>query len=195
VVASDPPDLVVLDLMLPGMDGLEVCRRLRADVEVGARVAVIMLTALGEGDDRLTGLSLGADDYVTKPFSPRELALRAGSVLRRLGVSEAASEGPVVLRDAELIVDNAARVARLAGRELRLTVREFDLLAFLMANPRRVFTRADLLELVWGWSFGDYSTVTVHVKRLRAKLEADDGSERISTVYGVGYRYDPREGQ
>jgi len=193
VVATDPPELVVLDLMLPGMDGLEVCRRLRADGRAGDRLAVIMLTALGEEDDRLAGLSLGADDYVTKPFSPRELALRVGSVLRRLSVSEAGPTSPVALRDADLDVDTAARVARLAGRELRLTVREFDLLAFLLAHPGRVFTRADLLEQVWGWSFGDYSTVTVHVKRLRAKLETGDGGERISTVYGVGYRYDPRE--
>ena len=193
VVARDPPDVVVLDLMLPGMDGLEVCRRVRADVRVGARVAVIMLTALGEEDDRLTGLSLGADDYMTKPFSPRELALRVGSVLRRLQPSEPVADVPAVLRDADLVVDTGARVARLAGRELRLTVREFDLLAFLLGHRGRVFTRADLLEQVWGWSFGDYSTVTVHVKRLRAKLETGEGPERISTVYGVGYRYDAQE--
>lgn len=189
LAAGDPPDLVVLDLMLPGIDGLEVCRRLRADPRLGARVAVVMLTALGEEDDRLAGLLVGADDYVTKPFSPRELALRVGSVLRRLQVGDAAANTPTVLRDADLEVDTGARTARLAGQVLRLTMREFDLLAFLLANPGRVFTRADLLEQVWGWSFGDYSTVTVHVKRLRGKLDAGRVG-RIETVYGVGYRYD-----
>ena len=187
VLARDRPDLIVLDLMLPGIDGLEVCRRVRADAVTGANVAIIMLTALGEEDDRLTGLTLGADDYVVKPFSPRELTLRVGSVLRRQ--PRTAADAAVVLADGDLVVDPAGRAARLAGSDLRLTVREFDLLAFLLAHPGQVFTRADLLEQVWGWSFGDWSTVTVHVKRLRAKLEADPG-ERIATVYGVGYRYD-----
>jgi len=190
LAATDPPDLVVLDLMLPGIDGLEVCVRLRNEKRGGPPVAIVMLTALGEEEDRLTGLSLGADDYVTKPFSPRELALRVGSVLRRLHPVANATQKPSVLRDGGLVVDTAARSAQLDRRDLGLTVREFDLLAFLMVHPGQVFTRADLLEQVWGWSFGDYSTVTVHVKRLRSKLDTDDQVGRIATVYGVGYRYD-----
>ncbi len=191
----DPPDLVVLDLMLPGMDGLEVCARLREEVRRGPPVAIVILTALGEEHDRLTGLTLGADDYVTKPFSPRELALRVGSVLRRLRSSDTPSGRAGVLRDADLIVDVGARSARTSGRDLGLTLREFDLLAWFIAHPGQVFTRADLLEQVWGWSFGDYSTVTVHVKRLRSKLETGASANRIATVYGVGYRYDQVEGR
>jgi DNA-binding response OmpR family regulator len=132
---------------------------------------------------------LGADDYVTKPFSPRELTLRVASVLRRAGGTPAAE--PETLRDGDLEVDVAARVARLAGAELALTVREFDLLAFLLRNPGRAFSRAELLERVWGWTFGDQSTVTVHVRRLREKVEADPAAPaRIVTVWGVGYRYE-----
>jgi DNA-binding response OmpR family regulator len=193
--AERPPDLVVLDLMLPGMDGLEVCRRLRQ----ASPVPVVMLTALGEETDRLVGLETGADDYVTKPFSPRELALRVRSVLRRArgtvgpagaggGFDAAADAGP--LRDRDLVVDVAAHEATLRGEELALTAREFDLLAFLMRHPRRAFTRDELLERVWGWSFGDSSTVTVHVRRLREKIEDDPTTpRRILTVWGVGYRY------
>ena len=193
--AADPPDLVILDLMLPGMSGLEVCRVLHR----AAPVPVIMLTALGEEADRVMGLELGADDYVTKPFSPRELTLRARSVLRRAREAAAgrqAGEPRVLpLRDGDLAVDVEARTAVLAGRGLTLTVREFDLLAFLLAHPRRAFTRAELLEQVWGWSFGDQSTVTVHVRRLREKVEPDAATpRRIVTVWGVGYRYDPADG-
>lgn len=191
LAVEDPPDLVVLDLMLPGMDGLAVCARLREDVGRKPPVAIIMLTALSEEDDRLTGLSLGADDYVTKPFSPRELALRVGSVLRRLLSVEGAPQRLQPFRDGDLVLDTAARTARIRDRDLMLTVREFDLLAWLLAHPGQVFTRADLLEQVWGWSFGDYSTVTVHVKRLRRKLDSDAPTSRIATVYGIGYRYDP----
>jgi DNA-binding response OmpR family regulator len=179
------PDLVVLDLMLPGIDGLEVCRRLR---EQDRDLPIIMLTALGEESDRVLGLEIGADDYVTKPFSPRELVLRVQSVLRRSVPSPAQAEE---LHDGELRVDVARRIASLRGRELALTVREFDLLAFLMRNPGRVLRRAELLEQVWGWTFGDQSTVTVHMRRLREKVE-DDPAEprRILTVWGVGYRYE-----
>jgi DNA-binding response OmpR family regulator len=194
---ADPPDLVVLDIMLPGMSGLDVCARLR-DVAPPARpVPVILLTALGEETDRVVGLQTGADDYVTKPFSARELALRVGSVLRRThpGTAEAPSgagrpgSGPLV--DGDLRVDPAARTATRAAEPLGLTVREFDLLAFLLAHPGRVYTRAELLELVWGWTFGDQSTVTVHVRRLREKIEPDPRRPaRIVTVWGVGYRYD-----
>ncbi len=184
------PDLVVLDLMLPGMDGIEVCRQIRADGDV----AVIMLTAFGEESDRVLGLSTGADDYVTKPFSPRELVLRVHSVLRRSYRPEAADQDPV-LADGGLVVDTAARIATLDGAELALTVREFDLLAFLMRHPGRAYRRAELLEAVWGWTFGDQSTVTVHVRRLREKIEPETTAPaRIVTVWGVGYRYEPAGG-
>jgi DNA-binding response OmpR family regulator len=183
------PDLVVLDLMLPGIDGLEVCRRLRSNSDV----PVVMLTALGEEGDRILGLQLGADDYVTKPFSPRELALRVASVLRRAR-SSTVDSAPPVLSDAGLEVDVAARRAVLRGVELALTVRELDLLAFLMQHAGQAFSRPELLERVWGWTFGDHSTVTVHVRRLREKVEDDPAQPlRIATVWGVGYRYDRQE--
>jgi DNA-binding response OmpR family regulator len=184
--ARDRPDLVVLDLMLPGIDGLEVCRRLRTTAD---GVPIVMLTALGEESDRVLGLQLGADDYVTKPFSPRELVLRVQSVLRR-SVARPAPV-PETLADGGLELDVPRRIARLDGSELALTVREFDLLAFLMRNPGRAFRRGELLEAVWGWTFGDQSTVTVHVRRLREKIERDPASpQRILTVWGVGYRYE-----
>jgi DNA-binding response OmpR family regulator len=184
--ARDRPDLVVLDLMLPGIDGLEVCRRLRTTAD---GVPIVMLTALGEESDRVLGLQLGADDYVTKPFSPRELVLRVQSVLRRAAPPPPAV--PETLVDGRLELDVARRIARLDGAELPLTVREFDLLAFLMRNPGRAFRRSELLEAVWGWTFGDQSTVTVHVRRLREKIERDPATpRRIVTVWGVGYRYE-----
>ncbi|WP_229924334.1 response regulator transcription factor [Streptomyces sulfonofaciens] len=187
------PDLVVLDLMLPGMDGLEVCRRMRAQ----GPVPVIMLTARGDEDDRILGLEVGADDYVTKPFSPRELVLRVESVLRR---SRPPAFGEVrppggLLRAAGLTVDPGARRATKAGAELSLTVREFDLLAFFLRNPGRAFGREELMREVWGWDFGDLSTVTVHVRRLRGKIEDDPARPRlIQTVWGVGYRMDAEGG-
>ncbi len=183
----DRPDLVVLDLMLPGFGGLEVCRRLRTRAD---GVPIIMLTALGEEADRVLGLQLGADDYVTKPFSPRELVLRVQSVLRR-AVGARPAEAEQSLADGGLVVDVSRRVARLNGAELALTVREFDLLVFLMRNPGRVYRRGELLEAVWGWTFGDQSTVTVHVRRLREKVEENPAQpKRIQTVWGVGYRYE-----
>ena len=179
-------DLVVLDLMLPGLDGLEVCRQLRESSDV----PIIMLTALGAETDRLVGLRLGADDYVTKPFSPRELALRVDSVLRRVG--QRTPKGSTVT-DGDLVVEPTEHTATLAGTPLVLTVREFDLLHFLVANPREVWSREALLREVWGWSFGDQSTVTVHVRRLREKVEADPRRPaRLVTVWGVGYRWEPR---
>ena len=188
-VAAERPDLVVLDLMMPGIDGLEVCRRLRHRLP---DLPVIMLTALGEEADRVLGLEVGADDYVTKPFSPRELVLRIRSVLRRASGSVAPHHLPVLLRDGDLVADTGRRVAHLGERQLSLTVREFDLLAFLLANPARAFTRAELLDKVWGWRIGDQSTVTVHVRRLREKIEPDPAvPTRIHTVWGVGYRYEP----
>ncbi|MEU6405777.1 response regulator transcription factor [Streptomyces sp. NPDC046985] len=184
--AAHWPDLVVLDLMLPGMDGLEVCRRLRAR----GPVPVIMLTARGDEDDRILGLEVGADDYVTKPFSPRELVLRIESVLRRSGAA-APVDRPGPLRVGPLSLDVRARRATADGRDLALTVREFDLLAFLLRHPGRAFTREELMREVWGWDFGDLSTVTVHVRRLRGKVERDPATPRlIQTVWGVGYRLD-----
>jgi DNA-binding response OmpR family regulator len=186
--ASSLPDLVVLDLMLPGLDGLEVCRRLRAL----APIPVIMLTARGEESDRVMGLDLGADDYVTKPFSPRELTARVKSVLRRaegpLAEMEPGLDSPVVVDG--LAVDVRGRQVLLHGRPVALTQREFDLLAFLVQHRHQAFRRQELLEQVWGYSYGDTSTVTVHVRRLREKIEADPSRPgRIQTVWGVGYRY------
>ncbi|MAS53307.1 response regulator transcription factor [Nocardioides sp.] len=179
-------DLVVLDLMMPGIDGLEVCRRLRTTSDV----PVIMLTALGTEQDRVAGLEIGADDYVTKPFSPRELVLRVESILRR---SPGGPPGlPPVVTDGDLLVDHGRREARLAERPLALTTREFDLLHFLVAHPGVAYSRDDLLQQVWGWSIGDQSTVTVHVRRLREKVESDPTTpRRLVTVWGVGYRWEP----
>ncbi|MFI5979382.1 response regulator transcription factor [Streptomyces sp. NPDC051555] len=188
------PDLVVLDLMLPGIDGLEVCRRLRA----AGPVPVIMLTARGDEDERIAGLEVGADDYVTKPFSPRELVLRVTSVLRRSRAAEreaapatSPAAAPPELAGAGLALDPATHRATKHGAELALTLREFDLLAHFLRHPGRAIGREDLMREVWGWDFGDLSTVTVHVRRLRAKIEDDPGSPRlIQTVWGVGYRFD-----
>jgi len=183
---ADPPDLVVLDLMLPGLDGLEVFRRLRARFPV----PVVMLTALGDESDRLVGLELGADDYVTKPFSPRELVLRVQSVLRRSNAVLPPSRGGV-LRDGDLVVDVSAHEATRGGQPLGLTLREYDLLVFLLQHPREAFSREELLKRVWGWEYADHSTVTVHVRRLREKVEPDPRRpSRVVTVFGIGYRWD-----
>jgi two-component system response regulator ResD len=183
IVESDPPDLMVLDLMLPIVDGLEVCRRVR---RTHPDLPVIMLTALGESEDRIAGLEVGADDYVTKPFSPRELILRIESVLRR---STAARQPTQLLTAGAITVDRAARRVTRNGEEIALTVRELELLAFLMANPGVAFPREQLMREVWGWTFGDHSTVTVHVRRLREKIEDDPTDPQlIKTVWGVGYR-------
>jgi len=185
---ADPPELVVLDLMIPSMDGFEVCRRLRA----AAPVPVIMLTARGEEADRIVGLELGADDYVSKPFSPRELTARIKAVLRRASGSVATSGEPTLLRAGALEVDTVAHEARRDGELVSLTSREFDLLVHLMRHPRRAFRREQLLEQVWGFDYGDTSTVTVHVRRLREKIEIDPAAPRhVCTVWGVGYRFEP----
>ncbi len=190
-VEEEPPDLIVLDLMLPGVDGLEVCRRLREHWPV----PVVMLTALGEESDKVVGFETGADDYITKPFSPRELALRVRSVLRRArGGGLLGKPSLNVVYDGELAVDLGAHEVRLGAAPVALTSREYDLLVFLLCHPRQVFTREQLLEQVWNWSFGDTSTVTVHVRRLREKLERDPTlPQRIVTVWRVGYRYEPEE--
>lgn len=180
-----PSDLIVLDLMMPGIDGLEVCRRLRTTTDV----PIIMLTALGSETDRVVGLEMGADDYLTKPFSPRELVLRVESVLRRAGDSDKPLSGR--LQDGDLVVDSDRHEALLLDEPLALTGREFDLLRFLMANPGTAYSRDELLQQVWGWSFGDQSTVTVHVRRLREKVEKDPTHPvRLVTVWGVGYRWE-----
>lgn len=185
---ADPPDIVVLDLMLPGIDGLEVCRRLRAL----APVPVIMLTAKGDETDRIIGLDLGADDYLAKPFSPRELVSRVRAVLRRAQSPLPPSGLPAVLVAGAVEVDVPARQATVDGVPVPLTAREFELLVYLMRNPRRAFRREELLEAVWGWSYGDPSTVTVHVRRLREKIEADPSHPvHLATVWSVGYRFEP----
>lgn len=182
---AQQPDIVVLDLMLPGMDGLEVCRRLREQADV----PIVMLTALGAESDRVVGLEHGADDYVAKPFSPRELVLRVNSVLRRS--LEHGKSDDVVLVDGDLRLDVGQHVATRDGERLNLTTREFELLRFFLSNAGLAFTRSQLLEKVWGWSFGDQSTVTVHVRRLREKVEPDPTRPtRLATVWGVGYRWE-----
>jgi DNA-binding response OmpR family regulator len=179
-------DLVVLDVMLPGTDGLELCRWIRSRSEL----PVIMLTARGEEADRIVGLELGADDYVTKPFSPRELAARVRTVLRRAQSVGMASER---LDFGDVVLERDTREARKGGRELALTTKEFDLLWFLASNPRRVFSREQLMAGVWGYTAAlDSGTVTVHVRRLREKVEDEPSSPRhVQTIWGVGYRLVP----
>jgi DNA-binding response OmpR family regulator len=181
------PSLVVLDLMLPGLDGFEVFRQLR---ERGP-MPVIMLTARGEESDKLLGLELGADDYVTKPFSPRELAARVTAVLRRTGDGAGGMDG--ALRFGDLRIDPRTREAVSGEGPLELTAREFDLLHHLASHPGQVFSREQLLDAVWDYEFaGDSSTVTVHMRRLRTKVEADPSRPRhLKTVWGVGYKFEP----
>jgi DNA-binding response OmpR family regulator len=188
LVGTDPPDLIVLDMMLPGVNGLDVLRRVRTTSDV----PVIMLTARAEESDRVAGLELGADDYVVKPFSPRELAARVNGVLRRTNGRSAAAPGPIVFGALE--IDPRSREVTLAGRIIEMTPKEFDVLAFLASSPRQVFSRAQLLESVWQSSpdWQDPATVTVHVRRIRNKIEDDPETPRwITTVWGVGYRFEP----
>jgi two-component system response regulator ResD len=188
LVAESRPDLVVLDLMLPGLNGLEVMRRLR-DLDRD-RLAIILLTAKGEESDRVVGLRLGADDYIVKPFSPTELVARVDAVLRR--VDTAPDSGPVLEFDG-LAVDPAGRRVLVDSEEVALTQREFELLLFFARHPGHAFTRQELIDQVWQYSFyTDTSTVTVHVRRLRAKVERDPARPRfLETVWGVGYRFMP----
>lgn len=182
----EEPDLVVLDLMLPKVSGLEVCRRIQSE----GRVPIIMLTARGEEEDRILGLGLGADDYVTKPFSPRELAARVEAVLRRADGGAVSGNGQALVFG-ELRIEEGTREVSIGGEPVNLTAREFDLLYYLASHPKRVFTRDQLMETVWGYDFSpDTSTVTVHVRRLREKLEADPAHPRyLQTVWGVGYKF------
>ena len=185
---AEPPDLVVLDMMLPGVNGLDVLRRVRAVSDI----PVIMLTARAEESDRVAGLELGADDYVVKPFSPRELAARVNGVLRRTNGRQPDLPSPIVYDN--LTIDPMSREVVLDGKVVEMTPKEFEVLAFLAASPRQVFSRAQLLESVWQSSpeWQDPATVTVHVRRIRNKIEADPEHPRwISTVWGVGYRFEP----
>ena len=183
---SEPVDLLVLDLMLPGVDGVEVCRRLRADPRT-SRIPIVMLTARTEPSDRIAGLEVGADDYVTKPFHVRELVLRIEAVLRRARGEETRSA--LVGYDG-LVLDPEARTITVQGRDVHLTQREFDLLHFLLSHPNRVFSRADLLRQVWDYDFEGYDrTVDAHVARLRKKLGPP--GEWIETAWGSGYKLHP----
>ena len=181
------PDLIVLDLMIPGVDGLEVCRRIRRD----SQVPIIMLTARGEEADRIVGLEIGADDYVVKPFSPRELVARIKSVLRRVDAGPAQSVGGT-LRFGQCTINPQTRVMSSGRGEVQLTSKEFDLLFFLASHPGQVFTREQLMDQVWDFTYaGDLSTVTVHIRRLREKVETDPVKPQyIKTVWGVGYKFD-----
>jgi DNA-binding response OmpR family regulator len=180
VLSTERIDVAVLDVMMPGPNGLSLCRTLRQGGDY--TVPVILLTALSEEDDRIAGLEAGADDYLTKPFSPRELALRVRSVLRRTPAPPSAV--PLEISVGELTVSTAARAVTVAGQSVGLTNREFDLLLFFMTHTDTVFSREELLKRVWNWDFGDLSTVTVHVKRLRSKLGEH---HRVQTVWGRGY--------
>jgi DNA-binding response OmpR family regulator len=187
LLQRETPSLIVLDLMLPGSDGLALCRWIRS----GSQLPVIMVTALAEEADRLIGLEVGADDYLTKPFSPRELVARVKAVLRRAAASPSASAVRVEVGD--LVIDAGRREARKGGSVLRLTTLEFDLLQFLVSNPNHVFSRDELMERVWGYtSVLDTGTVTVHIRRLREKIEDDPSRpQHIETVWGSGYRFTP----
>ncbi len=191
--SSNNPDLVVLDLMLPKVDGLEVFRRMRAR----SAVPVIMLTAKGEETDRIVGLELGADDYITKPFSPRELVARVKAVLRRATSGSAVGMGEQPITRGELRIDPRARSVEVQAKGVELTSKEFDLLWVLASHPGQVFTRTQLLDHVWGYEFyGDASTVTVHIRRLREKIEPNSAEPRyLTTVWGVGYKFEKEKAE
>ncbi len=187
---AKPPDLVILDVMLPGIDGFEVCRRLRME----SAVPILMLTARAEEADQLEGFGLGTDDYITKPFRPRELIARVQAIIRRVGAVNAPAmvlEG--TLRFGSLVIHPQLRQVEHEGESLELTTKEFDLLHFLATHPRQVFTRQQLLEQVWDYAYGgDGNTVTVHMRRLREKVEPDPARpHHLRTVWGVGYKFEP----
>ncbi len=187
--ATSTPDLIVLDLMLPGIDGLEVCRRLRSQ----SAVPIIMLTARDEEADKLIGFTTGADDYLTKPFSPAELVLRVKAVLRRADATAAPAQAQDdTLHFGEFVISPAFRRVEVAGRAVELTAKEFDMLLLLVRHPGQVFSRSQLLDHIWDYDYyGDSSTVTVHISRLREKLEPDPAHPRyIKTVWGVGYKFE-----
>ena len=185
-----PPDLVILDLTLPGIDGLEVCRRLRA----ASAIPILMLTARSDDADKLQGFGIGADDYLTKPFNPRELVARVRAIMRRLdAMSMPAMVFDGDLHFGELTIRAQIRQVERNGLPLELTTKEFDLLRFLAAHPKQVFTREQLLLHVWNYdNYGEDSTVTVHMRRLREKVEPDPARpQHLRTVYGIGYKFEP----
>ena len=188
IVRQELPDLVILDLMLPELDGLSVCKQLRSD-PLTKTIPIIILTAKSEEADRVLGLEMGADDYVTKPFSPRELVARVRAVLRRSNTVD--EEEPEVLENGVIRIDLRQHIVKVRGAEVELTPKEFDFLKLLLLNPGRAFTREFLLEHLWGYEyFGDTRTVDVHVRRLRQKIEDDPANpEYLETVRGVGYRF------
>jgi DNA-binding response OmpR family regulator len=186
-IKYNPPDLIVLDLMLPGIDGLTLTQHLREDREI----PIIMLTAKGEANDRIRGLDLGADDYITKPFSPQEVVSRIRAVLRRVGGAVASQDQKTIVFG-RLVIDPSSHSVSVDGKSIPLTAKEFDLLLYFMRNPRQVFTRAQLLGSVWDDElYTDPSTVTVHIRRLREKIEVDPSKpQHILTVWGVGYKFE-----
>jgi len=188
MIKQELPDLVILDLMLPELDGLSVCKQLRSDPQTKS-IPIIILTAKSEEADRVLGLEMGADDYVTKPFSPRELVARVRAVLRRSGAAD--EEEPEVIENGVIRIDLRQHLVKVRGVEVELTPKEFDFLKLLLLNPGRAFTREFLLENLWGYEyFGDTRTVDVHVRRLRQKIEEDPANpEYLETVRGVGYRF------
>lgn len=188
LIKQELPDLVILDLMLPELDGLSVCKQLRSDPQTKS-IPIIILTAKSEEADRVLGLEMGADDYVTKPFSPRELVARVRAVLRRSGAAD--EEEPEVIENGVIRIDLRQHLVKVRGVEVELTPKEFDFLKLLLLNPGRAFTREFLLEHLWGYEyFGDTRTVDVHVRRLRQKIEEDPANpEYLETVRGVGYRF------
>lgn len=188
----EAPDLIVLDLMLPGIDGLTFTRQLRQ--RTGKQIPIVMLTAKGETSDRIRGLEQGADDYLAKPFSPRELVARINAVFRRTA-GTSLYEGETLIFEG-LRIDPAAHTVQSYGKDITLSAREFDLLLHFACNPRLVYSREQLLEAVWGYAYaGDTSTVTVHIRRLREKIEPDPANPTfIHTVWGVGYKFDPPAG-
>jgi DNA-binding response OmpR family regulator len=194
---ENPADLILLDIMLPGLDGFTVTRRLRNSEEYTALdlngVPIIMLTSRGSESDRITGFELGVDDYVVKPFSPRELVARVKAVLRRAGNSPD-EDTEKTLDFGSLHIDSLRRVVKIGDNQITLTAREFDLFWLLVSHPQQVFTREQLLDRVWGYEFyGDDSTVTVHIRRLREKIEPDPANPTyIQTVWGVGYKFEPQ---
>ena len=188
-IAEHIPDLIILDLMLPGIDGLTITRQLRMNPKHKA-IPIVMLTAKGQTNDRIRGLDIGADDYIPKPFAPREVVSRVNAVLRRAG--EPVVEPGERLELGELWIDAGARTVVVSGKNIVLSAKEFDLLYYFARNPRQVFNREQLLEHVWGYEFfGDASTVTVHIRRLREKIEVDPSDPKyIVTVWGVGYKFE-----
>jgi DNA-binding response OmpR family regulator len=187
-VSTEKPDLIVLDLMLPQLDGWELCRRLRAETTI----PILMLTARGEEYERILGLGLGADDYVTKPFSPGEVVARIKAIFRRIDMARAVTPlREEIIRGGPIVIDPRTRQVTVSGKPVSLTPKQFDLLHFLASYPRQVFSQQQLLDQVWSYTYaGETSTVTVHIRHLREKIESDPAHPHfIETVWGVGYRF------